>query len=166
MEDDENGQNMIFLDCFNYKLQIVTHGFLFVHWICNVHWNSFAKVVLFLFLKPFISLIARKDEMVDSFAAEIQILGYIRHRNIVRLIEILSGRSAVESQHVGDGQHIVEGVKKMASFEPAVLDTKLQSLPDQMVQEMLQTLGIAMFWVNSSLVERPTMKEVVNYIWK
>ncbi|KAK2349604.1 LRR receptor serine/threonine-protein kinase RGI5 [Trifolium repens] len=91
-----------------------------------------------------------KDEMVDSFAAEIQILGYIRHRNIVRLIEksdvysygvvlleILSGRSAVESQHVGDGQHIVEGVKKMASFEPAVLDTKLQSLPDQIVQEML-----------------------------
>ncbi|WJX60214.1 LRR receptor-like serine/threonine-protein kinase rgi5 [Trifolium repens] len=84
----------------------------------------------------------------------------------VVLLEILSRRSAVESQHVGDGQHIVEGVKKMASFEPAVLDTKLQSLPDQMVQEMLQTLGIAMFWVNSSLVERPTMKEVVNYIWK
>ncbi|WJX66344.1 hypothetical protein P8452_50909 [Trifolium repens] len=44
MEDDENGQNMIFLDCFNYKLQIVTHGFLFVHWICNVYWNSFAKI--------------------------------------------------------------------------------------------------------------------------
>ena len=87
----------------------------------------------------------------------------------VVLLEILSGRSAVESQHVGDGQHIVEWVKKkMASFEPAVsiLDTKLQSLPDQMVQEMLQTLGIAMFCVNSSPVERPTMKEVVNYIWK
>jgi len=83
----------------------------------------------------------------------------------VVLLEILSGRSAVEDgQHVGDGQHIVEWVKKkMASFEPAVsiLDTKLQSLPDQMVQEMLQTLGIAMFCVNSSPVERPTMKEVV-----
>lgn len=83
----------------------------------------------------------------------------------VVLLEILSGRSAVESQQIGDdGQHIVEWVKKkMASFEPAVsiLDTKLQSLPDQMVQEMLQTLGIAMFCVNSSPVERPTMKEVV-----
>ncbi|KAK3426166.1 hypothetical protein EUGRSUZ_F02681 [Eucalyptus grandis] len=81
----------------------------------------------------------------------------------VVLLEILSGRSAVESQ-AGDGLHIVEWVKKkMGSFEPAVtiLDTKLQSLPDQMVQEMLQTLGIAMFCVNSSPAERPTMKEVV-----
>ncbi|XP_057424212.1 LRR receptor-like serine/threonine-protein kinase RGI5 [Lotus japonicus] len=81
----------------------------------------------------------------------------------VVLLEILSGRSAVES-HFGDGQHIVEWVKrKMGSFEPAVsiLDSKLQSLPDQMVQEMLQTLGIAMFCVNSSPTERPTMKEVV-----
>ncbi|XWS24898.1 hypothetical protein CRYUN_Cryun27aG0024700 [Craigia yunnanensis] len=81
----------------------------------------------------------------------------------VVLLEILSGRSAVESQ-LGDGMHIVEWVKKkMSSFEPAtsILDTKLQGLPDQMVQEMLQTLGIAMFCVNSSPTERPTMKEVV-----
>ncbi|CAI9778003.1 unnamed protein product [Fraxinus pennsylvanica] len=50
----------------------------------------------------------------------------------------------------------------MGSFEPAmtVLDSKLQGTPDQMVQEMLQTLGIAMFCVNSSLAERPTIKEV------
>jgi serine/threonine protein kinase len=33
------------------------------------------------------------DEMVDSFAAEIQILGYIRHRNIVRLIGYCSNGS-------------------------------------------------------------------------
>lgn len=81
----------------------------------------------------------------------------------VVLLEILSGRSAIEPQ-VGDGMHIVEWVKKkMGSFEPTVtiLDTKLQGLPDQMVQEMLQTLGIAMFCVNSSPAERPTMKEVV-----
>ncbi|XWS15315.1 hypothetical protein CRYUN_Cryun35bG0085300 [Craigia yunnanensis] len=81
----------------------------------------------------------------------------------VVLLEILSGRSAVESQ-VGEGMHIVEWVKKkMGSFEPAasILDTKLQGLPDQMVQEMLQTLGTAMFCVNSSPAERPTMKEVV-----
>ncbi|KAM3361265.1 LRR receptor-like serine/threonine-protein kinase RGI5 [Capsicum galapagoense] len=81
----------------------------------------------------------------------------------VVLLEILSGRSAVDTQ-IGDGLHIVEWVKKkMGSFEPAVtvLDAKLQGLPDQMVQEMLQTLGIAMFCVNSSPAERPTMKEVV-----
>lgn len=81
----------------------------------------------------------------------------------VVLLEILSGRSAVESR-VGDGSHIVDWVKKkMGSFEPAVtiLDSKLRGLPDQMVQEMLQTLGIAMFCVNSSPAERPTMKEVV-----
>ncbi|KAK9165718.1 hypothetical protein Scep_000909 [Stephania cephalantha] len=81
----------------------------------------------------------------------------------VVLLEILSGRSAVEPQ-IGDGLHIVEWVKKkMGSFEPAisVLDSKLRGLPDQMIQEMLQTLGIAMFCVNSSPSERPTMKEVV-----
>ena len=81
----------------------------------------------------------------------------------VVLLEILLGRSAVEPQ-IADGLHIVEWVKqKMGSFEPAlsVLDVKLQGLPDQMVQEMLQTLGVAMFCVNSSPVERPTMKEVV-----
>ncbi|XP_042494020.1 LRR receptor-like serine/threonine-protein kinase RGI5 [Macadamia integrifolia] len=81
----------------------------------------------------------------------------------VVLLEILSGRSAVES-HVGEGLHIVEWVKKkMGSFEPAItiLDSKLQGLTDQTVQEMLQTLGIAMFCVNSSPSERPTMKEVV-----
>ncbi|KAL0366474.1 UNVERIFIED_CONTAM: putative LRR receptor-like serine/threonine-protein kinase [Sesamum radiatum] len=172
----------------------------------------------------------KDEEPIDSFAAEIQILGHIRHRNIVKLLgycsnksvklllynfipngnlqqllqnnrnldwetrykiavgsaqeygytvniteksdvysygvvllEILSGRSAVEPQ-IGDGLHIVEWVKKkMGSFEPAVsvLDPKLQGLPDQLVQEMLQTLGIAMFCVNSSPAERPTMKEVV-----
>jgi serine/threonine protein kinase len=37
------------------------------------------------------------DEMVDSFAAEIQILGYIRHRNIVRLIGYCSNGSDVYS---------------------------------------------------------------------
>ncbi|KAG6538838.1 hypothetical protein ZIOFF_003989 [Zingiber officinale] len=81
----------------------------------------------------------------------------------VVLLEILSGRSAIEPV-VGDSLHIVEWVKKkMGSLEPAanVLDPKLQGLPDQMVQEMLQTLGIAMFCVNSSPSERPTMKEVV-----
>lgn len=81
----------------------------------------------------------------------------------VVLLEILSGRSAVEPQ-VGDGLHIVEWVrKKMGTFEPAVnlLDARLRGMPDQAVQEMLQTLGIAMFCVNSTPSERPTMKEVV-----
>ncbi|XP_020554537.1 probable LRR receptor-like serine/threonine-protein kinase At1g34110 isoform X2 [Sesamum indicum] len=81
----------------------------------------------------------------------------------VVLLEILSGRSAVEPQ-IGNSLHIVEWVKKkMGSFEPAItiLDLQLQGLPDQMVQEMLQTLGIAMFCVNQSPAERPSMKEVV-----
>lgn len=63
----------------------------------------------------------------------------------VVLLEILSGRSAVEPQ-VAKGLHIVEWVKKkMGSFEPTlnVLDLKLRGMPDQMVQAMLQTLGIA-----------------------
>lgn len=81
----------------------------------------------------------------------------------VVLLEILTGRTAVQPQ-TAEGKHIVEWVKKkMSSYEPAmkVLDSKLQGLSDQMVQEMLQTLGIAMFCVNSSPGERSTMKEVV-----
>ncbi|RRT84917.1 hypothetical protein BHE74_00015846 [Ensete ventricosum] len=81
----------------------------------------------------------------------------------VVLLEILSGRSAIEPM-VGDSLHIVEWVKKkMGSLEPAVniLDPKLRGMQDPMVQEMLQALGIAMFCVNSSPSERPTMKEVV-----
>ncbi|GKU93404.1 hypothetical protein SLEP1_g6998 [Rubroshorea leprosula] len=81
----------------------------------------------------------------------------------VVLLEILSGRSAVELE-VDEWLHIVEWVKrKMRSSEPkvSILDTELQGLPDQMVQEMLQTLRIAMLCVNSSPTERPTMKEVV-----
>ncbi|GJY49910.1 glutathione S-transferase T3-like protein, partial [Tanacetum coccineum] len=81
----------------------------------------------------------------------------------VALLEFLSVRSADENR-LREGPHIVEWVKKkMGSFEPTVtiLDTKLQGLPDQMVQEKLQTHGIAMFCVNSSPAERPTMKEVV-----
>ncbi|CAN6442252.1 unnamed protein product [Victoria cruziana] len=79
------------------------------------------------------------------------------------LLEILSGRSAVEPC-VGDGLHIVEWVKKkMGSFEPtsSILDPKLRGMSDQMVQEMLQTLGIALLCVNPTPSERPTMKEVV-----
>ncbi|CAL9771747.1 unnamed protein product [Musa acuminata subsp. burmannicoides] len=81
----------------------------------------------------------------------------------VVLLEILSGRSAIEPM-VGDSLHIVEWMKKkMGSLEPAVniLDPKLRGMQDPMVQEMLQALGIAMFCVNSSPSERPTMKEVV-----
>lgn len=51
----------------------------------------------------------------------------------------------------------------MGSFEPAMieLDSKVQGLLDQMVQEMLQTLGVALFCVNSTPGERPTIKKVV-----
>uniref|UniRef100_A0A0D9WRM8 non-specific serine/threonine protein kinase n=1 Tax=Leersia perrieri TaxID=77586 RepID=A0A0D9WRM8_9ORYZ len=84
----------------------------------------------------------------------------------VVLLEILSGRSAVEPV-VGDCLHIVEWAKKkMGSYEPAVniLDPKLRGMPDQLVQEMLQTLGIAIFCVNPAPTERPTMKEVVAFL--
>ncbi|CAL5048439.1 unnamed protein product [Urochloa decumbens] len=82
----------------------------------------------------------------------------------VVLLEILSGRSAIEPV-VGEASlHIVEWAKKkMGSYEPAVniLDPKLRGMPDQLVQEMLQTLGVAIFCVNAAPAERPTMKEVV-----
>jgi serine/threonine protein kinase len=84
----------------------------------------------------------------------------------VVLLEILSGRSAIEPMD-SDSLHIVEWAKKkMGSYEPAVniLDPRLRGMPDQLVQEMLQTLGIAVFCVNPAPGERPTMKEVVAFL--
>lgn len=79
------------------------------------------------------------------------------------LLEILTGRGAVESP-IGDGLHIVEWVKRMIrSCEPIlnILDSRLRGMPDPMIQEMSQALGIALLCVNSTPGERPTMKEVV-----
>lgn len=81
------------------------------------------------------------------------------------LLVILSGRSAIEPM-VSDSLHIMEWMKKkMESYEPAVniLDPKLRGMPDQLVQEMLQTLGIAIFCVNLAPGEQPTMKEAVAF---
>ncbi|XP_066378281.1 LRR receptor-like serine/threonine-protein kinase RGI5 [Miscanthus floridulus] len=82
----------------------------------------------------------------------------------VVLLEILSGRSAIEPVVGETSLHIVEWAKKkMGSYEPVVniMDPKLRGMPDQLVQEMLQTLGVAIFCVNAAPAERPTMKEVV-----
>ncbi|XP_078431726.1 uncharacterized protein LOC144703434 [Wolffia australiana] len=79
----------------------------------------------------------------------------------VVLLEILSGRSAVEED---EGLHIVARLReKIGCFGLSVelLDPWLREMPRKAVQEMLQTLGIALFCVNSSPSERPTMKEVV-----
>ncbi|GKA83598.1 probable LRR receptor-like serine/threonine-protein kinase [Tanacetum coccineum] len=126
----------------------------------------------------------RKDEVTTMIplTTEIQILGYIDTETLLWLhdehtekinvyvmggfVKILMWYAILVqlNNRLREGSHIVEWVKKkMGSFEPAVtiLNTKLQGLPDQMVQEMLQTLSIAMFCVNSSPAERPTMKEVV-----
>nr|CAD1843069.1 unnamed protein product [Ananas comosus var. bracteatus] len=84
----------------------------------------------------------------------------------VVLLEILTGRSAIEPM-VGDRLHIVEWVrKKMGSFEPAIniLDSKLRGDGRSDGPGDAAGAGIAMFCVNSSPADRPTMKEVVTLL--
>jgi hypothetical protein len=45
-----------------------------------------------------------------------------------------------------------------------VLDSRLCGMPDDYIQEMLQTLGVALMCVNQTPAERPTMKEVVTLL--
>ncbi|CAM6011129.1 unnamed protein product [Sphagnum balticum] len=85
----------------------------------------------------------------------------------VVLLEVLTGRRAVDSRY-GEGWHIVKWVQDM-NMNPQViamdvLDSRLCGMPDDYIQEMLQTLGVALMCVNQTPAERPTMKEVVTLL--
>jgi serine/threonine protein kinase len=85
----------------------------------------------------------------------------------VVMLEVLTGRRAVDSRY-GEGWHIVKWVQDM-NMNPQgivmdVLDPRLCGMPDDFIQEMLQTLGVALMCVNQTPAERPTMKEVVTLL--
>jgi serine/threonine protein kinase len=85
----------------------------------------------------------------------------------VVLLEVLTGRRAVDSRY-GEGWHIVKWVQDMNMNPKAtameVLDSRLCGMPDDFIQEMVQTLGVALMCVNQTPAERPTMKEVVTLL--
>ena len=74
------------------------------------------------------------------------------------VLEVLTGKQPIDPT-IQDGLHIVDWVRqKRGGIE--VLDTSLQARPESEIEEMLQTLGVALLCVNPSPDDRPTMKDV------
>lgn len=75
------------------------------------------------------------------------------------VLEVLTGKQPIDPT-IPDGLHIVDWVRqKRGGVE--VVDESLRARPESEIEEMLQTLGVALLCVNSSPDDRPTMKDVV-----
>ncbi|GAA0158602.1 transmembrane signal receptor [Lithospermum erythrorhizon] len=76
----------------------------------------------------------------------------------VVMLEVLTGKQPIDPT-IPDGVHIVDWVRKNRC-QPEVLDEALRSRTESEIDEMIQTLGVAMLCVNPSPDDRPTMKDV------
>lgn len=76
----------------------------------------------------------------------------------VVMLELLTGKQPIDPT-IPDGLHIVDWVRQRRGG-PEVLDSSLRTRPEPEIQEMLQTLGVAMLCVNPTPGDRPTMKDV------
>ncbi|XP_027115701.1 uncharacterized protein [Coffea arabica] len=76
----------------------------------------------------------------------------------VVMLEVLTGKQPIDPT-IPDGVHIADWVRqKNGCLE--IHDPSLLSRPESEIDEMTQTLGIALLCVNASPEERPTMKDV------
>ncbi|XP_031403772.1 LRR receptor-like serine/threonine-protein kinase RCH1 [Punica granatum] len=76
----------------------------------------------------------------------------------VVMLEVLTGKQPIDPT-IPDGLHIVDWVRQRRGGVE-VLDPSLRARPDPEIEEMLQTVGVAMLCVNPSPNDRPTMKDV------
>ncbi|XP_018840747.1 LRR receptor-like serine/threonine-protein kinase RCH1 [Juglans regia] len=79
----------------------------------------------------------------------------------VVVLEVLTGKQPIDPT-IPDGLHIVDWVRqKRSSGGVEVLDPSLSTArPESEIEEMLQTLGVALLCVNPSPEDRPSMKDV------
>ncbi|XP_073024376.1 uncharacterized protein [Primulina eburnea] len=76
----------------------------------------------------------------------------------VVVLEVLTGKQTTDTT-IPEGLHIVDWVRQKRSGTE-VLDPSLHPRPNPEIQEMMQTLGVAMLCVHPSPEDRPTMKDV------
>lgn len=74
------------------------------------------------------------------------------------VLEVLTGKQPIDPT-IPDGLHIVDWVRQKRS-KTEVLDPGLCARPEPEIEEILQTLGVALLCVNPSPDDRPTMKDV------
>ncbi|XP_062105275.1 LRR receptor-like serine/threonine-protein kinase RGI2 [Humulus lupulus] len=77
----------------------------------------------------------------------------------VVVLEILTGKQPIDPT-IPEGLHIVDWVKQRRGSEVEVLDPSVRARPESEIDEMLQTLGVALLCVNPTPDDRPTMKDV------
>ncbi|XP_076934934.1 uncharacterized protein LOC143601394 [Bidens hawaiensis] len=76
----------------------------------------------------------------------------------VVMLEILTGKQPIDPT-IQNGLHIVDWVRqKRGAVE--VLDTSLRARPEPELEEMMQTLGVALLCVAAGPDDRPSMKDV------
>ncbi|KAI6694481.1 hypothetical protein NL676_022191 [Syzygium grande] len=78
------------------------------------------------------------------------------------MLEVLTGKQPIDPT-IPEGLHIVDWVRQRRGGA-VVLDASLRARPQPEIDEMLQTLGVAMLCVNASPTDRPTMKDVAALI--
>lgn len=78
----------------------------------------------------------------------------------VVVLEVLTGKQPIDPT-IPNGLHIVDWVRqKQWRSNTQVLDKILQARPESELDEIMQTLGVAILCVNSNPDDRPTMKDV------
>ncbi|KAL0419678.1 UNVERIFIED_CONTAM: Receptor-like protein kinase [Sesamum radiatum] len=77
----------------------------------------------------------------------------------VVVLEVLTGKQPIDPT-IPDGLHIVDWVRHNRTHGTEVLDPGLCQRPEPELEEMMQTLGVAMLCVHPSPDDRPTMKDV------
>ncbi|KAL0383696.1 UNVERIFIED_CONTAM: Receptor-like protein kinase [Sesamum calycinum] len=77
----------------------------------------------------------------------------------VVVLEVLTGKQPIDPT-IPDGLHIVDWVRHNRTHGTEVLDPGLRQRPEPELEEMMQTLGVAMLCVHPSPDDRPTMKDV------
>lgn len=76
----------------------------------------------------------------------------------VVMLEVLTGKQPIDPT-IPDGLHIVEWVR-LRKGGVEVLDQQLKGRSESEVEEMMQTVGVALLCVTPSPNDRPTMKDV------
>lgn len=77
----------------------------------------------------------------------------------VVMLEVLTGKQPIDPT-IEEGLHIVDWVRRKRMQGGDVLDPSLRHRPEPEIQEMMQTLGVAMLCVHPSPDDRPTMRDV------
>lgn len=76
----------------------------------------------------------------------------------VVMLEILTGKQPIDPT-IEDGLHIVDWVRQKRGGVQ-VLDRSLRARPDPELEEMMQSIGVALLCVAPSPDDRPSMKDV------